>query len=268
MRACVADILKYLSDSVDSTPQLNKDEIYATYKNKVGVEKQLSYFIDYKKNNDESDDIFDPCLSHSLAKSQIFWYTSDFISSLDSTPWTKEEDSLLIEEVQKQLMENETTNSLNSMNDSNCSNNMNYNRRNTAIDWTKFVDKFKNPDRSPMELLTRYRHSLDPQINREPWTLEEECKLYNLAVEYHGHTWAVIAEKLNTHRTPLSCLKYYQRFMNTTLLNEQLWAPAEDALLAAAVAKYGSRNWSMVSGQVPGRSIDQCKTRFKLISPA
>jgi hypothetical protein len=48
-----------------------------------------------------------------------------------------------------------------------------------------------------------------------------------------------------------------------------LWSRAEDGLLVQAVAKYGTsdvlgRDWSKVASELPGRSKQQCKERYRL----
>lgn len=40
------------------------------------------------------------------------------------------------------------------------------------------------------------------------------------------------------------------------------WSPEEDSLLRAAVSRHGARNWSVISGEVPGRSGKSCRLRW------
>ncbi|KAL6865046.1 hypothetical protein ACP4OV_016197 [Aristida adscensionis] len=40
------------------------------------------------------------------------------------------------------------------------------------------------------------------------------------------------------------------------------WTPEEDELLRRAVARHGARNWSVISGEVPGRSGKSCRLRW------
>ncbi|CAM0955952.1 unnamed protein product [Alopecurus aequalis] len=40
------------------------------------------------------------------------------------------------------------------------------------------------------------------------------------------------------------------------------WSPEEDELLRDAVARHGARNWSVISGEIPGRSGKSCRLRW------
>jgi transcription factor MYB, plant len=40
------------------------------------------------------------------------------------------------------------------------------------------------------------------------------------------------------------------------------WTPEEDELLRRAVARHGARNWTVVGGEVPGRSGKSCRLRW------
>ncbi|KAJ1262432.1 hypothetical protein BS78_09G107100 [Paspalum vaginatum] len=40
------------------------------------------------------------------------------------------------------------------------------------------------------------------------------------------------------------------------------WTPEEDELLRRSVARHGARNWSVISGEVPGRSGKSCRLRW------
>ena len=242
MESCVKEILKYCSESIAPSLVVNNNLQNVTSNTK------LDYFMvdNSSGDNNTNNTNINPCRTHPLAQESIFWYNNQYISSLSSEPWTKEQDNLLLKEIQ-----------CNNNSDNNSSSSSS-NNNNNIIDWTKLVHKFKNPNRTAIELLTRYHNHLNPLINKNPWTSEEESKLYNLAIEYDSHNWTQIAKKLNTNRTPLACLEYYQRYMNIKLLNQQPWSLEEDKILVSAVAKYGFKHWNLVSYHVPGRSCNQC----------
>ncbi|XP_031492619.1 transcription factor MYB73-like [Nymphaea colorata] len=40
------------------------------------------------------------------------------------------------------------------------------------------------------------------------------------------------------------------------------WNPEEDAILSRAVARMGTRNWSLISREIPGRSGKSCRLRW------
>jgi len=108
----------------------------------------------------------------------------------------------------------------------------------------------------------QYTNVLDPEINNCEWTAEEGSRLLLLADKYSEHHWVNIAEELGTRRTPMSCLKRYQRTHNSKLLNNDEWSSEEDLLLKAAVESCGKGKWLEVSLQIPGRSSVQCMNRW------
>ena len=127
-------------------------------------------------------------------------------------------------------------------------------------DW-KEVAKFI-PTHTTMECYMQYTNVQDPEINNSEWTTEEDAHLLLLAEKYSEHHWVNIAEELGTRRTPMSCLKRYQRTLNTKLLNNDEWSSEEDLLLKAAVESCGKGKWLEVSLQIPGRSSVQCMNRW------
>ena len=40
------------------------------------------------------------------------------------------------------------------------------------------------------------------------------------------------------------------------------WSPQEDATLVKLVEQHGARNWSLISGGIPGRSGKSCRLRW------
>lgn len=113
----------------------------------------------------------------------------------------------------------------------------------------------------------KYRNLLDPSINKGPWTIDEEKHLLELVgTKYGCHDWCSIAAELGTNRTPIACLKHYQRSLNRELVNEDPWLNDEDSLLEDAIALYGEDNWKHVANAVPGRAPVQCKSRWKKLA--
>ena len=54
------------------------------------------------------------------------------------------------------------------------------------------------PNRQPIECLMQYRNNLDPSINKNKWTRNEEFTLVDLVKKYKERYWILIAEELNT----------------------------------------------------------------------
>jgi len=109
-----------------------------------------------------------------------------------------------------------------------------------------------------------YRNALDPEINFGPWTSEEEIHLIELVnTKYSCHNWIAISNELGTNRTPLSCLKHYQQTLNIKHINSSSWNDDELTTLVQAVDLYGEENWQHVANSLPGRTANQCYSKWK-----
>lgn len=137
---------------------------------------------------------------------------------------------------------------------------------NQEIDWSKVAEAmsiFCKFPRLPMECFSYYHNHLDPAINQAKWTQDEERKLAELASRYREHDWIVIAHRLGTARTPLQCLRHYQRTINTKLVSIADWSSEEESLLKHAVEKYGVGQWNAIARVVSGRSSQQCLMKWR-----
>jgi hypothetical protein len=134
---------------------------------------------------------------------------------------------------------------------------------NYGIDWTCLPESLRTF--SQTELLSRYHNVLRADLNRGPWTCDEESKLYNLANDkkYDGHHWANIADELGTRRSPMQCFKHYQIFLNKHLISKDAWTKEETETMLAARRKYGQRNWTEITHEVPHRTANQCFMRAR-----
>jgi hypothetical protein len=56
--------------------------------------------------------------------------------------------------------------------------------------------KFPENKKKPKQIKNHYKHSLDPTINKDPFTEEERKQLMNY-VEKHGRKWRKIGELMN-----------------------------------------------------------------------
>ena len=77
----------------------------------------------------------------------------------------------------------------------------------TNVNWQK-VANFVGNNRTPSQSSQRWYRSLDPKIDRSPWT-EQENKLLFQLVEIHGDkAWKIVAEKMGT-RSDVQCRYHY-----------------------------------------------------------
>ncbi len=84
-----------------------------------------------------------------------------------------------------------------------------------SVDWSAVSASFGGRY-SPMECLMMFRNKADPEINQQPWSVQEAETLADL-VHNKGYHWIEAAAALGTHRTPLQCLQYYQVLIFTQI---------------------------------------------------
>ncbi|CAL8133857.1 unnamed protein product [Orchesella dallaii] len=84
------------------------------------------------------------------------------------------------------------------------------------IDWL-FVIKQMSQGNSTFQIdeeackLT-YSHLIDPKFNNSPWSTDEVMRLRTIRERYPGASWASIAKRLGTQRTPFSCFVKYKMY--------------------------------------------------------
>jgi hypothetical protein len=82
------------------------------------------------------------------------------------------------------------------------------------------------------------------------------------AVKKHGKNW-IAAAAMVPGRTKLQCHHRWTQTLQpaTTGKTAGRWKPEEDAKLTEAVKKHG-RKWIPVATLVPGRTDQQCRSRW------
>jgi hypothetical protein len=128
-------------------------------------------------------------------------YTVDFMFP---RYWRKAERNNLIRYVKDYTAHCDCKNSSSNQTNKERCDNINHN----VCDW-KSVAKMMSK-RSEAECYIKFKNQLDPSINHQPWTKDEEKKLSNVIEMHQGHDWAAIADDLGTERTPFQCLEHYQ----------------------------------------------------------
>ncbi|GAA5830159.1 hypothetical protein JCM3770_001831, partial [Rhodotorula araucariae] len=106
---------------------------------------------------------------------------------------------------------------------------------------------------------------------RTSWSKEEDDRL-KAAVQQWGENWDVGAPSLprlarETGRAAHQCLHRYLHSLYPGVARGRFTAD-EDAKIVAAVAAFGTRNWSAVAARVGGRTELQCRERWnKCLNP-
>jgi hypothetical protein len=113
--------------------------------------------------------------------------------------------------------------------------------------------------RNLLSCRTRWTQIIDPKLNRGQWTAQEDALLLD-AYAKSPNKWVTIRNSL-----PDRCDKDIKKRHQSLTRPEPVrirWTATEDSLLAASVAKHGTRVWSKVAEEVPGRTRKQCVGRW------
>jgi hypothetical protein len=113
--------------------------------------------------------------------------------------------------------------------------------------------------RTAKQCRERWRCNLDPNINKNEWTVEEDLMIVNLQKEL-GNRWALLAKSL-PGRTE-NAIK--TRFRSLQRSNKRKWSPQEDSMLMQMI-RSGS-NFEEVSQVLSRRSLNSVRVRYKQLS--
>ncbi|KAM6243884.1 snRNA-activating protein complex subunit 4 [Porphyrio hochstetteri] len=129
------------------------------------------------------------------------------------------------------------------------------------VDWQTIAQEL-GTNRTPFQCLQKYQ-VYNKDLKRKEWTKAEDQMLLELVQEM----------RLGSH-IPYKKIAYYMEGRNSAQLiyrwtksvdpslKKGPWMPEEDAMLLAAVKKYGERDWYKIRMEVPGRSDAQCRDRY------
>lgn len=130
-----------------------------------------------------------------------------------------------------------------------------------GLDWDIISSQYV-PTRSSMDCKLQWINNDHPSINKSNWTKHEDKQLLALAKKYKNLEWELIAQELNTRRTPFQCFKRYQRSLNTAIVKGK-WSPQEDEMLRKAIQQCGDKNWQQIANYLNGRTGQQCLHRWQ-----
>jgi hypothetical protein len=117
------------------------------------------------------------------------------------------------------------------------------------------------PGRTNGQCRHRWVDSLEPDINKGKWTVEEDAALIG-AVKQGGKDWARVAA-LVLGRTNRQCRQRWDHSFNpdTNTLKYKAWTVEQDAKLTEAVTEFGN-DWVRVAALVPGRTNIKRRQRW------
>ncbi|NXJ23299.1 SNPC4 protein, partial [Dicrurus megarhynchus] len=129
------------------------------------------------------------------------------------------------------------------------------------LDWQTIAQEL-GTNRTPFQCLQKYQ-IYNKDLKRKEWTKDEDQMLLELVQEM----------RVGSH-IPYKKIAYYMEGRDSAQLiyrwtknvdpslKKGSWTPEEDAMLMAAVKKYGGKDWYKIRTEVPGRSDAQCRDRY------
>ncbi|XP_053818423.1 snRNA-activating protein complex subunit 4 isoform X1 [Vidua chalybeata] len=129
------------------------------------------------------------------------------------------------------------------------------------LDWQTIAQEL-GTNRTPFQCLQKYQ-LCNKDLKRKEWTKEEDQMLLELVQEM----------RVGSH-IPYKKIAYYMEGRDSAQLiyrwtksvdpslRKGPWTAEEDAMLMAAVNKYGEKDWYKIRTEVPGRSDAQCRDRY------
>ncbi|NWR48969.1 SNPC4 protein, partial [Regulus satrapa] len=133
--------------------------------------------------------------------------------------------------------------------------------KHSCLDWQTIAQEL-GTNRTPFQCLQKYQ-LYNRDLKRKEWTKEEDQMLLELVQEM----------RVGSH-IPYKKIAYYMEGRDSAQLiyrwtksvdpslKKGSWTPEEDAMLMAAVKKYGEKDWYKIRREVPGRSDAQCRDRY------
>lgn len=98
-------------------------------------------------------------------------------------------------------------------------------------------------------------------INPFTWDQYEDSKLCSLVYQYGTGNWELIAQHLNSNKSPIQCLHRWNSIMKPNYVKGP-WNVEEDKKLIDWIKTNGASNWSACSEFIPGRTGKQCRERW------
>lgn len=150
--------------------------------------------------------------------------------------WTPEEDQQLMDTIEKYRIGN-------------------------VIPWTKILDKMSG--RSKLQLYNRYMFTLNPQLNRSPFTVEEDCVIM-AAIKEYGVNFRIFPPNLIPGRNMRQIRSRYNNVLKHVSVREH-WTEGHDVRLMELVEQYGTSDWANISEQIIHHNRTSCRQRYTTI---
>ncbi|KAL6727793.1 hypothetical protein Aduo_009638 [Ancylostoma duodenale] len=133
----------------------------------------------------------------------------------------------------------------------------------SCVDWLKISTIEFKGSRSAATLRYKWLNEQCPRWNSGPWTKEELEKLKEYREDPSFTSWAALAKKLQTQRSPYQC---FERYRSDLYNKSKDWTKEEDDRLIALVKVMtvnGNVQWDKVTFYMPGRHRQQVRSRYQ-----
>jgi hypothetical protein len=144
---------------------------------------------------------------------------------------------------------------------------MDYMQTHSTCSWSQITADLDFP-RNPDQVARRWKTLSRPVATTESrWTEEQDAKLVKLAEIYGEKSWQEIAEFF-PDKSDIRCRERYQDVVKPGLRQSNIaWTADEDEQLLVSVILHGVGNWAGIVKDLPGRTDRACQQRWKILDP-
>ncbi|KAK8899543.1 hypothetical protein M9Y10_001859 [Tritrichomonas musculus] len=108
---------------------------------------------------------------------------------------------------------------------------------------------------------TRARHKVSNQSKNTKWTHEEDENLIQLVGSSTAPAWSDYAPFF-PNKTTQQIAERWEKVLDPHLIKGS-WTREEDEMIINFVAQNGTKNWTKLASQLPGRIGKQCRERWR-----